>query len=64
MTEGEAHFHIPGGGHLGEDIALDMTGAFKHKHRPCPCGCGELADECMSPGNALNAFTIGEDEWG
>jgi hypothetical protein len=32
----------------------------KYKHRVCPCGCGELADECMSPGGALNAFSIGE----
>lgn len=32
----------------------------KHKHRPCPCGCGELADECMRPRNALNAFSISE----
>jgi hypothetical protein len=29
----------------------------KYKHRICPCGCGELADECMSPGSALNAFS-------
>ena len=32
--------------------------ASKWKHRPCPCGCGELADECMSPASALNAFHI------
>jgi hypothetical protein len=31
---------------------------MKHKHRPCPCGCGELADECMNPRSALNAFQI------
>lgn len=30
----------------------------KHKHRPCPCGCGELADECMRPSSALNAFRL------
>lgn len=31
----------------------------KHKHRPCPCGCAEMADECMKPRSALNAFSIG-----
>ena len=37
-----------------------MTDFPKYKHRPCPCGCGELADECMSPRGALNAFQISE----
>jgi hypothetical protein len=32
----------------------------KPKHMPCSCGCGELADECMNPGNRthLGAFGI------
>ncbi len=31
---------------------------MKAKHLPCSCGCGELADECMSGGPALAAFTM------
>jgi len=37
-----------------------MSGVPKYKHRACPCGCGELADECMSQGSALNAFYVSE----